>query len=90
MVNFTFVPHEAAADESHHLQLLDDPFDGVVFQYQDVGFLPGDDQCTLQFDIKIISTPPDIDQVDLDLKPEFQKMIGDLLISLLDAGTRSK
>jgi hypothetical protein len=90
MVKFSFVPHESAFDESHHLQLLDDPFDGVVFQYQNVGFLPDDDQCTLQFGIKIISTPPDIDQVDLDLKPEFQKMTGDLLVSLLDAGTLSK
>ena len=71
-------------DDQYWIELLDDPFEGVRYQYGKVEFVEPEnegDDATLRFDYNIY------DQrlvVQLSEDVQFQKTIGDILVGLIE------
>jgi hypothetical protein len=63
----------------HILEIQDGPFQGITFHYSEVTFEEKDDDAILHFNYTVL-----VGEVTEDAKESFGKMIGDILLSILE------
>ena len=75
------------------IRLTSGVWQGILYNYHTIRFVEGDgDDAVLKFEYDVIHTPKDlnIDDLTLEDKQEFEKHLGDILVSIIEETTSNE
>jgi len=93
MLKYEVLYDEYKNEDLARVLLTDEKWNGIIYHYQTVKFLDGDeDDAVMQFEYDVVEAPPDfnVETLTPEDQKEFETMLGDILIEIIREALESE